>query len=282
LSPRQARREFLNSKKGSIKESSRRAYKYPTKSFVEFCEEHGIETTGEVDGYVLTSWKERRRQEIKPITLHNNVKHLRVFLKWAARSELMERHIYEKLAVPDVPDDEVRSHAMLDLEQAEATLRYLKTYEYATRKHAMFYTLWHTGCRVSGAISLDVEDVVNQSGDYIITFRNRRSTGTALKNGNNGERNVSITDSLWNVLQDYLEGPHRNQVEDEYGRKPLFTTPKNRISRGTAYKDYTAITRPCVVTSSCPHNRLIDDCEAAQRKEDATKCMIPQKIRTLL
>jgi integrase len=184
----------------------------------------------------------------------------------------MERHIYEKLEVPNVPDNEARSHEMLDLTQAEATLRYLKTYEYATRRHAMFYTLWHTGCRVSGAMALDVSDVAKESGDYIIKFRNRRSTGTGLKNGDNGERNVSITESLWDVLQDYLEGPHRDQVEDEYGREPLFTTPGGRISRQSAYKDYTAITRPCVTTNSCPHNRVIDECEAAQRKKQAMKC----------
>lgn len=270
--PRQARQDFLDSKRGSVKESTRRAYEFPTKSFVEFCEDRGITTTGEVSGHLLSDWKEARRTEVKTITLHNNVKHLRVFLKWAERCEIMERHIHEKLTVPNVPDDEAVSHERLHTEQAESMLDHLETYDYATRRHAMFHTLWHTGCRISGAMALDVDDVVMKDGEYILKFRNRRNSGTALKNGNKSQRNVSISEGLWTVLQNYIEGPNRSEIEDEFERRPLFTTPTQRIPRQTAYKDYTGLSRPCVVSDTCPHDRLIDDCEAAQKKKRAFGC----------
>lgn len=271
VSTRQARREFLASKKGSIKDSSLRAYKYPTKHFVEFCEENGIETTGEVNGYLLTRWKNLRREEVKQITVHNNVKHLRVFLKWCERSELMDRHIHEKIKVPDVPEGKARSDDTLRLGHAEDILQFVSTYEYATRKHALFQTLWHTGCRISGAMALDLRDRESVNGDYMLKFRNRKATGTALKNGTKAERNVTITEDLWLTLQDYIEG-RRNDVLDDFDREPLFTTAYGRVTRQRAYKDYTALSRPCVTTGDCPHNKDIDTCKAAQSKDQATQC----------
>ena len=271
-SPRKARQDFLDSKRGTVKESTRRAYEYPTKHFVEFCEAREVATTGEITGYLLSEWKEDRRTEIKTITLHNNVKHLRVFLKWAERCELMERHIHEKLSVPSVPDDEAVSHERLYADQAELMLDHLETYQYATRTHAMFHTLWHTGCRASGAISLDVRDVTTESGEYMLKFRNRRSTGTSLKNGNKSERNVSISENLWTTLQNYIEGPNRSDITDDYDRDPLFTTPTKRATRQRAYKDYTALSRPCVTSNACPHDRIIDDCDAAQKVKQAFGC----------
>jgi len=106
----------------------------------------------------------------------------------------------------------------------------------------------------------------------MLTFRNRRRSGTPLKNGNKSERNVSISEDLWTTLQNYIEGPNRSEITDEYDREPLFTTPTNRVRRQNAYQDYTALSRPCVLNNSCPHDRLIDDCEAAQKKVQAPSC----------
>jgi len=146
VTPRQARWQFLASKKGSVKDSTLRAYRFPTKHFVEFCEKHDVETTGEISGYVIESWKQERRSEnIKIVTLHNNVKHLRVFIRWCESIDLVDQGMADKMTIPNLSHDQARSDDTLRLDHAEDVLRYLKTYEYGTRKHALFHLLWQYG-----------------------------------------------------------------------------------------------------------------------------------------
>lgn len=90
--------------------------------------------------------------------------------------------------------------------------------------------------------------------------------GTALKNGEGSERNVTSSEGLIDVLNDYIEG-RRSDVLDEFGREPLFTTPSQRVDRGHVYKNITGYTRPCVCANVCPHDCEIDSCEPAQKKK---------------
>ncbi|MCF2165554.1 MULTISPECIES: hypothetical protein [Halobacterium] len=112
------------------------------------------------------------------------------------------------------------------------------------------------GYRISGAL---------------LKFRNRKSAGTAFKNGKSGERDITISEGLRKTLVDCI-GVNRETQSDEYGREPLFTTINGRLPRQRAYKTLVPITKPCVLTNSCPHERRIDDCEAAQSVENAPSC----------
>lgn len=270
ISPRKARRDFLRAKRGSIKESSVRSYEYPTENFVSFLEDEGVESMQEVDGYLVEQWKLSRKSEgVKPITLHNNVKHVRVFIKWCESSELVPTGLYDKVQVPSVPDDEEASDEALSPERANRLLKYCERYEYASRRHAVLQLIWHTGCRIGAVVGLDIEDF-DQLGDYI-QFRNRRDTGTPLKNGDKGERNVSLNQQTRDVLVDYIEA-RRTAKTDEHGREPLFTNQNGRMTRQNAYKDFTALSRPCELRDECPHNRDIPDCDAASKKSKAWDC----------
>lgn len=132
--------------------------------------------------------------------------------------------------------------------------------------------MWFTGCRISGAMSLDLQDFdPREHGDNVLRFRNRESEGTPLKNGNKSEWSITIRDSLAETLSDYIS-MRRERTTDEHGREPLFTVPSGRLYRQRAYKNIVAISRPCVHGGNCPHNRIIDDCEAAQDKEQAPSC----------
>jgi site-specific recombinase XerD len=269
--PRKARRDFLQYKQETQKESTARAYKYPTRSFIEYAESHGVQTTGDISQRHVAGWIDQRRTNVKPITVRNNAKHLRVFLKWMAQRELIEWGIHEKMEIPSVPDRADVNTDVIRKKQAEQTLSYLETYEYGTVYHALFHTMWHTGCRISGAIALDLDDLDRNRQDSILQFRNRKASGTDLKNGMKSERDVTISDSLAQVLQDYISG-QRHRKTDDYGREPLFTTTGGRLSRQRAYKNIVAFTRPCVATMECPHNRDMESCEAAQKKQQAPSC----------
>lgn len=273
LSPRAARRQFLNSKRGSVKDSTVRAYKYPTKHFVEYCENQGVDTMSDINSYLIESWVQKREAEdVKAITVHKNAKLVRVFIKWAEHSDLLPAGSHEKMRIPDVPDEEVSSDEVLRAYPAHQIKKHLETYDYASRKHALFAFMWETACRASGAIAVDLDDLdYDRQGDPCVTFLNRKSQSTALKNGENSERTIQISDELDALLQDYIEFK-RADVTDEYGRKPLFTTGHGRLSRNRIYKDTVALTRPCVYTNECPAGRTIADCEPAQKKKQAMSC----------
>lgn len=270
ITPRQARYLFLNTKKGTVKQSSYRAYRFPTKHFMEYLESENIEDMREVDGYVIENWKlARKAEDIAPATFKSTVKHVAVFVRWCERSNIVEYGVGDNIEIPNIAVEDEASHKTVSHSRAQELLHYLSTYEYGTRQHAIFYLLWEVGCRISGAMALDLTDF--SSTDSRLEFRDRKQSGTALKNGTNGERNVTLSDDLIHVLSDYIE-VKRHDVRDEYDRKPLFTTPYGRISRQSVYKNVVGFTRPCVYEGRCPHNKSIESCRAAQNKKKAYEC----------
>lgn len=74
IHPRKARRDYFKARRGNIKDSSLRSYKFPTRDFIEFLESNGIEAMIEVDGYHVEQWKLKRKDDgIKQITLVGTV-----------------------------------------------------------------------------------------------------------------------------------------------------------------------------------------------------------------
>ena len=278
VSPLKARRDFIKYKQDTQKSSTARKYKFPTRDFIEHCRNAGVESTGDITRRHVADWIDRRRGEVAPITVHNNAKDLRVFFKWLARRELVDWELHERMEIPAVPEAGDVNDDVLREGHAETVLDYLGTYHYASVYHALFYTMWHATCRVSGAISLDVSDFEPRPhDDNVLKFRNRNDSGTPLKNNSKSERNVTISDSLATVLNDYLAS-RRSPITEDSGREPLFTTDDQRMYRQRAYKNIVAFTRPCVCGNTCPHNREIDECEAAQRKQKAANC--PSSLST--
>lgn len=237
---------------------------------MEYLESENIEDMREVDGYVIENWKlARKAEDIAPATFKSTVKHVAVFVRWCERSNIVEYGVGDNIEIPNIAVEDEASHKTVSHSRAQELLHYLSTYEYGTRQHAIFYLLWEVGCRISGAMALDLTDF--SSTDSRLEFRDRKQSGTALKNGTNGERNVTLSDDLIHVLSDYIE-VKRHDVRDEYDRKPLFTTPYGRISRQSVYKNVVGFTRPCVYEGRCPHNKSIESCRAAQNKKKAYEC----------
>ena len=264
IHPRKARRDFLKAKRAVNKHSTYRAYKFPTRDFIEFLEAEGAESMQEVDGYLIEQWKLSRQAEgIAPATFRSNVKQMKTFIGWCESSSIIEIGITDNIEVPTISEDDQASDEHISHQRAQSILSYLDTYHYATRKHALFSLLWETGCRISGAMALDVGDF--DATERKIEFVDRREDGTALKNGRKGERNVTISEDLTGLLTDYIE-VRRHDVRDEHNRRPLFTTVHGRMPRQRAYKNITGYTRPCEYENECPHNKAIETCEWAKKK----------------
>lgn len=98
--------------------------------------------------------------------------------------ELCDWDIHQKIETLNVPEDDDVNDDVLREGHAETVLDYLETYHYASTYHTLFYLMWHTGCRGSGAIALDVGDFeASDHDDSILKFRNRKSTGSPSKPG---------------------------------------------------------------------------------------------------
>jgi len=280
IDPQYARSLFFEAKRDTIKESSLRAYEYPTRHFIEFLREADIDSMADLDGFYLEQWRLRRkREDISDATLKSNCKQIRHFLNWCEDKEIVPDGLADKLTIPDVPESKLVSSEKVPLAQAEEMLNYLDTYKYATLYHALFEMMWDTACRISGAMALDVEDFVNNpeptadnpDPQPYLKFRDRPDEGTGLKNGKKSERNVTIREPTAAILEDYLHGHHAN-VTDDYGRTPLFCTDYRRLSRQRAYKAINRYTRPCTYSGNCPHGRTLDACEAYVHNDRAMAC----------
>lgn len=268
----EARRRYIDYKAKQKKQSTVRAYKTTSRQLVEYLkEQEGGSVIGEVTSYQVNNWVEERGQEVAPATVHNNAKHVRVFIGFCQRAGLVKQGTWEAIEVPELDDDDAISKEELHRDDAERLLAYLNKYHYASREHAQTLFMWHTGCRVSGSIAMDMEDWRRDKNPVVAEFTDRKATGTALKNGTSSERHVTILPEVADVINDYISGK-REDVTDEYGRRPLFTTKNGRVKRQRMYKTLTKITRPCWYTGSCPIGYDMETCEAAQSVNKAFGC----------
>jgi site-specific recombinase XerD len=277
---KQAIEMYLNYRGGEVTESTLKAHRYRLSHLVRWAEEKDIETTAEFDGRTLNQYRTWRQQDggLNNVTLHTQLSTLRVFIRWCEQIDAVETGLHEKILLPQLGRTEDQRDAMLDSESAGKLIEYLRQFEFATRTHALVEVLWHTGMRIGAVQSLDLQDY--DSEDRLLEVRHRPDQGTTLKNKEQGERYVALKESVCDVLDAYIEYK-RNDVVDEYGREPLFTSTHGRPEKSTLRDSLYRITRPCIYTGNCPHDRDQETCEAMDRNR-ASKCpssVSPHAIR---
>jgi len=282
ISPEDALEKYLMHREQEVSEQTLQAHEYRLNHLVRWCKKNGIEALCDLSPRDLQDYRYWREKDgdLNAVTLHTQMTTLRVFLKWAADYEAVPQQFFERVRVPELPRDQNSRDTKISPERAESILEYLERYEYASQKHTLFSLLWHTGLRIGAARSIDLKDF-NQHDRYI-EIHHRPDTGTPLKNGINGERPVSIDQSLTELLSDYIEA-RRDNVTDDHGREPLFTTTHGRPAVSTLRERIYSLSRPCKYKDGyCPENRDIGGCEAASRSDEASKCpasISPHTIR---
>jgi len=251
IDPRTAQRLYLDHKAAECTERTVQAHRYRTNHFVRWCGENGVENLNELTGRHLHRFRLWRKDDgdLNAVSLQTQMSTLKVFLRWAGSIEAVDPNLYSKVMVPQVSGDEERRDERLNAETAQEILDYLAKYHYASREHVLLALLWETGVRIGGANSLDVRDLDTEG--QALTFRHRPDEGTTLKNGSGGERLVAVTESLDRLLGDYLEAT-REAVVDDYGREPLLTTQKGRLSRSSMRRIVYNVTAPCFRGEECP------------------------------
>jgi len=278
LTPEDAVEAYLNERESELSDSSLQNQRYRLDRFLEWCDEVGLDDMNDMTGRKAFEYKQWRSEGIKPITLKTSLDTLRVFLRFCERIEAVPQGVHEKVSPPTITGNGDQSDAMIDTEAVDQILGYLDKWEYASLTHVVFYLLWHTGMRIGSAGALDLDDYNSDEG--YVEIHHRPETGTQLKNKEHGERHVNLSREVCDVLDDFIDFNH-GKTADDNGRMPLLGTAGGRPALSTIRRKVYQVTRPCVYTDECPHDREIDDCEAT-KSGHASKCpssVSPHAIR---
>jgi site-specific recombinase XerD len=277
ISPEEAVQSYLDSRT-DLSQSSFENHMYRLQRFKEWCDEVGMKNMNEITGRKLHQYKVWRAEDVNNVTLKNQLGTVRLFLRFCEDIEGVPSGVSEKLELPELGVADEVNDTVITEKEATAIRIHLGKYEYAGLRHVIFEVLWHTGIRTSTLQAFDVDDFCPDEG-YIEAVH-RPETGTLLKNRVRGEREINLGDDTAEVIDDWIETNHP-RVEDGNDRMPLIATKQGRAHKTTIRDHIYRVTRPCYYLRSCPHDRDIDDCDAAYSKQ-ASKCpssVSPHAIR---
>lgn len=292
ITPDAALEYYLETRQYDLSGETLQSHRYRLHSFVRWLssEDHGTEAVAnmnDVDLRTIHAYRVFKREEnfegddpLNAVSMQGQVSTLRVFLEHLADIDAVPEDLYDRIRLPKVRDGEDVNDDELEPERARAILDYLHEWHYATRHHVVMLLLWRTAMRRGGIHSLDVGDY--DPDERAISLRHRPDEGTTLKNKFRGERDVQLKPHVAGILEDYLDGPHRHNVTDEFGRAPVITTDNGRPAKSTITDWIYQWTRPCVIGDPCPHDRDLDTCKAV-RNDLASECpssMGPHAVRT--
>jgi len=282
LTPREARKRYLNHRQTDRSESSLKSYRYRLKHFVEWAEDRpDIDQMTDLDGWTLDEYENHRRGGgISVVTLNSEMQTLKNWLEYLARIEVVGDDLPEKVHIPDVPDDAETNDELLEAGEASALLSMFRDdpQRYGTAKHALLELLWFVGCRVGAVRALDLDDY--ESDEQMVVFRHRPESDSPLKNDFDGERAVGLSETVCDVLDTYIR-TYRESKHDDAGREPLFCTAEGRPAVNTLRVWTYLATQPCL-HEPCPHGEERHTCDFVHVHE-ASKCpssLSPHRVRT--
>ncbi|MCU4926943.1 site-specific integrase [Halobacteria archaeon AArc-dxtr1] len=268
IEPAEAVNLYLNHREPDLSEKSVQNHRYRLNSFVEWCDERGIDNLNDLTGRDLHRFRTwRRKNGIAKVTLRGQLATLRVFLEFCANIDAVEPGMRERVLLPEVDPEEASKDEKLEESHANDLLDYLERYQYASREHVVVAILWHTGIRLGSLRAFDLSDFDPDA--RCLDLCHRPDTGTPLKNGKGAERSIAVGETFCRVIQDYID-VHRDDVFDDYGRRPLITSREGRLSATAIRRTIYQTTRPCQY-GICPHDRDPDDCEAMLHNK-ASQC----------
>jgi len=279
ITPQEALELYIKDIDGDLSPNSVRAKKYQLSKFIDWCQgadtnKPRVENLNKIMGRDFTRFKNWRSEGINKVTLRTNLSALRTFMRFCVAIDAVDPVIPKKINIPALGNSEKHNSEHIEVDEAEAILNYLSRFEYAGMDHVLFKLQWTTSMRMSGLHSLDVGDF--DSEEQRIAVVHRPNKGTRLKNNKDGERVVTLDVETAEVVSDYIEF-QRVPVEDEYGRRPLFSSEYGRMSKQNLNKRIYRVTSPCYTCRGCPSNKEPLECEHTGSYDRFVTC--PHNIR---
>lgn len=257
---------YLEHREDDLRTATLRKYESALRIFIDWTDEVGIDDMNDVKGRQLMQFKTWRKQEadLATVSLNGNLAILQRFLRFCENIDAVPEGHADRVPMPNVPEAEEVNYEVPSDEEVEAIKFYFRQFERSSRRHVEFELIAEVGMRLGAVRAMDTEDFDPE--EKTIYLRNRPEGpdeyGTPLKNDAKGERIVNISPELRNLIVAYIDH-RRNDVTDEYGREPLFTTASGRPTTATIRRDFYKMSRPCVYGNECPHDRAVEACDAA-------------------
>ena len=182
IEPQEALDLYLADRQNNVAQATIYSHRSRLGHFVRWCNEQEITNLNELTGRQLHAYRIWRRTEgdLSKVTEKTQMDTLRVFVKWLESIDGVESDLHTKVRSPTLSGDDNVRDVMLDEEQAEKVLGYLRKYEYASRPHVVLTLMWHTMMRVGAIHALDCDDY--NSSEQSIEVMHRPETGTPIKN----------------------------------------------------------------------------------------------------
>lgn len=263
-----------------LKESTKKTHKSALENhFLPWCNQVAdVDEMNTLTGSDLENYREWRRYEapsrvdsLSKKSDETQQKIIRVFIKFCESINAVPPRLHESVLIPSLDEEDEIRESILSSERMHEILEYLDEYEYANAKHITMLLFSNCGFRVGDIRALDVEDMkTGENGPYL-ELKHRRETETPLKNDKKSERSVFITERLYEIINDYIDN-RRDDATDEYGRKPLLSSPEGRLCESTIRNYVYWWTEPCSIGNECPIDKEPKECKASQRKNFASQC----------
>jgi len=280
IRPRDALDWYLEHREDDLRTATLRKYDSALNIFVDWTDEVGIDDMNDVQGRQLMEFKTWRKQDadLATVSLNGNLAILQRFLRFCENIDAVPEGFADRVPMPIVPDGEEVSYEVPEDEEIESIKSYCRQFERASRRHVEFELIAEIGIRLGAIRAIDLQDFDPEASTIYLHDRPEGPDeyGTPLKNDAKGERIVNVSPELRDLIVDYIDH-RRNDVTDRYGRDPLMATSKGRPTTATIRRDFYKMSRPCVYENDCPHDRTIEDCEAANNA-DAADC--PSRFST--
>lgn len=282
ISPSTAIEEYLNARSHEVSDATLQNHRYRLKQFRLWCEEEGFDDMRELSGRETEAFRlSREEDDLAPMTVRNQMMTVRVFTEWCETQGYVKPGIADRIRTPAVAKSDRSRDDHVTRETAEEIIEAYSQYKYGSLRHVLFHLIFRTGMRTGAVRGLDLGDI-ELGQDPHIRVRHRPKTDTPLKRGaEGGERHVSIVNSeLAEALEAYCER-NRHDVEDEYGRKPLFTSRHGRIAKTTIQSHIYRATQPCERTGNCPHEKNPGSCpyRSSDKASQCPSSVSPHAIR---
>jgi len=191
-----ATEEWLTSARQQKAEETIRNYRSFRNRWLEFCEERDIDSMADVPGRTFMEFKIWRAEDVALATVGQNLSRLRSFIRHCEKVEIVPKGLLDRM--PDVTAGDGTRDEKVDEATAEAVLTYLRRFEYASRRYAVFAFIWHTACRTGAVRSIDLPDCRLGISEPYIELAHRPETDTPLKNCEASEREVNLSGALLN------------------------------------------------------------------------------------
>lgn len=273
ITPEKAVKRYCSRRRNQLADSSMYTHKSSLDHFIKWCKNEDIENMNNLTGRDMQDYLDWRVEEaprsvdrLAKKSEKTQIDITRKFIEICETFDAVKSDLHTKILPFRISKvDEVRE-ATLSKDRMDEIINYLEKYEYASREHVVWILLREFGPRIGTLRALDVRDILLE--EECIKLRHRPENDTPLKNDQESERKIGITENTVEVIRSYLN-KQRIDSTDDYGREPLLSTNHGRIAGSTIRRYVYKLSCPTNIGKNCS----CDHCAEDQTDGNPSKCL---------